>query len=177
MQVWTAASRRLPMHTHSTCIIEQLCAEYSDIVSTSHLDAGCTHLIEVDIDTGDWPFPPPSSLPSHPVACGLASRWTDQAQRSRSNWAVCQPLGKPQFDCSQENHTQVSTRKVHVKLTPPYGISFSSQANHTQPSPQDWLQNRRWQKRKARLPNQRRWGTDCSVLYEYIKPCLFYLTC
>ncbi len=34
---------------------EQLCAEYADIFSTNHLDVGHTHLIEVDIDTGDLP--------------------------------------------------------------------------------------------------------------------------
>ncbi len=34
---------------------EQLCAEYADIFSTNHLDVGHTHLIEVDIDTGDSP--------------------------------------------------------------------------------------------------------------------------
>ncbi len=34
---------------------EQLCTEYADIFSTNHLDVGHTHLIEVDIDTGDSP--------------------------------------------------------------------------------------------------------------------------
>ncbi len=34
---------------------EQLCAEYTDIFSTNHLDVGHTCLIEVDIDTGDSP--------------------------------------------------------------------------------------------------------------------------
>ncbi len=42
---------------------EQLCAEYADIFSTNHLDVGHTHLIEVDIDTGD--SPPIAQAPYH----------------------------------------------------------------------------------------------------------------